>query len=161
MKTDREKDELNVAVAQKLNGDVIQYTRNTDDALTLVSDPELKFRLERIGKEILEGGVFVWKAVVRGVTRLDLDPAVAIVEAWLAYQDDADNGEWTEMESSNIAAMKYENGDLLVRFNNGGVYKYMNVPGDVVVEFKMSESAGKFLNSTIKKYDCEKVEVSD
>ncbi len=161
MKTDREKDEMNVAVANKLNGDVFNYTGSTDDALTLVDDPELKFRLERIGGEGVEGGVFVWKAVVRGVTRLDLDPAVAIVEAWLAHQDDADSGEWTDLESSNVASCKYEGGDLSVRFTKGGEYKYKNVPADVVEEFKMAESTGKFLNKTIKQYECEKVEVSE
>ena len=68
--------------------------------------------------------------------------------------------EWTEVESSNIAAIGSEVGklDLYVRFNSGSEYVYHDVPEEVVQDFLDADSKGKFLNERIKgKYQYEKV----
>lgn len=60
---------------------------------------------------------------------------------------------YVEIKSTNLRSALYntENGDLKVTFNNGAIYLYENVPWELFVKFRMSESQGSFLNSTIKK----------
>ncbi len=58
--------------------------------------------------------------------------------------------EQTYVLSSNIDAIAYHRGDLLVRFKNGGCYKYLGVKRDHFNGLREAESAGKFLNQFIK-----------
>lgn len=60
-----------------------------------------------------------------------------------------------ELDSSNIKAAGV---DLIVEFHQGAVYRYRNVPVDVVTAFYEAESHGKFLNQAIKPfYEVERV----
>jgi len=68
--------------------------------------------------------------------------------------------EWTEVESSNIAAIAYikEASQLMVQFNSGSVYAYSNVPEEVYQDFLDAGSKGKYFNAHIKGvYQYEKV----
>lgn len=60
--------------------------------------------------------------------------------------------EWTEVDSSNIAAIgiSEEVGELHVQFKSGAVYVYHDVPADTAQEFLDADSKGKFLNERIK-----------
>lgn len=153
MKTEAEKDKLNAAVAQKMETEgVAQYSRDVNLALTLVIDPSYKFRLERLP-------IGTWGAAIKGLVRTEIDAAVAITEAWLAYMNNADEGLWIEVESSNVGAIRKFDNDLYVRFLNGTIYRYKDVPVEVVEAMKTAESVGRFLNKEIKPtYECEKVE---
>jgi hypothetical protein len=55
-------------------------------------------------------------------------------------------------ESSNLASFGYlvRSKTLEIRFNNGSVYQYMDVPRDVYEELQASESKGKFFHSHIR-----------
>jgi hypothetical protein len=55
-------------------------------------------------------------------------------------------------ESSNIESIRYddETSTLEVRFLNGGVYQYFDVPEQVKKDFEQAESKGKYLSSSIK-----------
>ncbi len=67
---------------------------------------------------------------------------------------------WTEVESSNIAAIAYikEAGQLMVQFSSGSVYAYSDVPEQVYQDFLDASSKGKFFAEHIKgKYETEKV----
>lgn len=71
---------------------------------------------------------------------------------------------WTLVESSNVAAIGYENheddmkAELHVRFKSGAEYIYSDVPQDVVQGFLDADSKGKFLNEHIKDvYECHKL----
>lgn len=62
------------------------------------------------------------------------------------------------VESSNIATVAYEAGDLYVRFKGGTHYKYLKVPQEKFDNLLQAESKGKFLNAEIKsKFDFEKL----
>jgi len=64
------------------------------------------------------------------------------------------------VESSNIDQVGYdaESQELRVKFNSGAEYKYSNVPGPVFADFLDADSAGKFLNASIKgQYEYERV----
>jgi hypothetical protein len=58
-----------------------------------------------------------------------------------------------EIKSTNIKSALYdtETEDLTVTFNNGSIYGYDKVPWEIFTKFRMSESQGAYLNSTIKK----------
>jgi hypothetical protein len=60
--------------------------------------------------------------------------------------------EMAPFESSNIFRIRYEENELIleVEFNNGGIYQYFDVPTQIWNDFKLAESKGIFLNSTIK-----------
>jgi len=57
-------------------------------------------------------------------------------------------------ESSNVVASTYNktNKNLNVIFKNGGSYTYQNVSATDYFRFETSDSQGKELNTTIKKY---------
>jgi hypothetical protein len=60
-----------------------------------------------------------------------------------------------EVKSSNIVRTQYdtENKEMIVEFKNSTSYKYINVPHNTYVKFRLSESQGKFFTSEIaKKY---------
>lgn len=63
--------------------------------------------------------------------------------------------------SSNIAAISYTDVEaMVVRFKNGGEYLYKKVPKELYQNMAKSQSAGKYLNSTIiGKFEHEKLEV--
>ena len=62
-----------------------------------------------------------------------------------------------EVKSSNIAEVGHnpESATLEVMFKSGDVYRYEDVPAEVVAELLASESLGKQMNISIKgHYDC-------
>ena len=62
------------------------------------------------------------------------------------------------VESSNIESIGYDEGNLYVKFHNGGTYQYSNVPEDIYFQFLNAESKGKFLHANIKgKYSYSKI----
>jgi aspartokinase-like uncharacterized kinase len=58
-----------------------------------------------------------------------------------------------EIQSSNLKKTEYdtETKKMLVEFNNGAKYEYVEVPHQVYTQFRLSESQGKFFNSKISK----------
>lgn len=55
------------------------------------------------------------------------------------------------LESSNIEAVGYnlESQQLLVRFKNGGVYRYFGIPNKVFIDFLLADSHGEFLSYSV------------
>lgn len=62
------------------------------------------------------------------------------------------NASWHDVVSSNLQSVAYdeEKSLLYVRFLNGGVYYYENVPKELYDQLLGAESAGKYLNAFIK-----------
>lgn len=58
-----------------------------------------------------------------------------------------------EIQSSNLKKTEYdtETKKMLVEFNNGAKYEYLEVPHQVYTQFRMSESQGKFFSTKISK----------
>lgn len=54
------------------------------------------------------------------------------------------------VDSSSIDSVGYEKNVLEVRFRNGGLYQYFDVPEDVVALLMRAESKGAFFNSRIR-----------
>ena len=54
------------------------------------------------------------------------------------------------VSSSNIAEIGYEDNTLYVRFNNGALYAYYNVPEIVYSSLMSAPSHGKYLAQHIK-----------
>lgn len=52
--------------------------------------------------------------------------------------------------SSNISAIGYEGSTLYVRFNNGSLYEYYNVPSSVYSGLMSASSHGSYLASHVK-----------
>jgi hypothetical protein len=70
----------------------------------------------------------------------------------------------TIYESSNIykSVYKFLDNDLFITFNNGNIYKYLNVDMSTFLKLQESNSVGKFFASNIKpKFDVEKVGTED
>ncbi|HEX5982952.1 MAG TPA: KTSC domain-containing protein [Solirubrobacterales bacterium] len=62
------------------------------------------------------------------------------------------------MDSSSIAAVGHEAGVLEVRFRNGGVYRYLDVPEEVCAALMEAESKGRFFNRRIRDvYRCQRI----
>lgn len=64
------------------------------------------------------------------------------------------------VKSSNIDSIGYnkEEQQLFIKFNNGSLYMYNDVPEDVWEDLQNSESKGKFVNNELKNvYDYEKL----
>ena len=57
---------------------------------------------------------------------------------------------WQSVDSTCVAAVKWQNDVMDVRFQNGYSYSYFGVPVSVFEEFLSSGSKGGFLNSAIK-----------
>lgn len=57
------------------------------------------------------------------------------------------------IKSSNITESSYDtsNKKMTVKFANGVEYEYKEVPHEVYVQFRLSESQGKFFSSKISK----------
>ncbi len=64
------------------------------------------------------------------------------------------------VDSSNITALGYKEGDLFVRFKGTGTYRYKAVPLEVAARVVFAESPGSTLNELVKKpgFAFEKVE---
>jgi len=63
--------------------------------------------------------------------------------------------------SSNIAAYAYDEKteELTVKFHNGGVYTYSEVPLELPKEWEMASSKGRYFHLVIKgKFPCRKLE---
>lgn len=58
-----------------------------------------------------------------------------------------------DVTSSNIKNANYntETEVLTITFNNGSIYEYNKVPWETFVKFRMSESQGKFFNTSISR----------
>lgn len=54
------------------------------------------------------------------------------------------------VSSSNLKAVDYDGGDLLVAFRNGTLYRYLGVPYTKYVGLLNASSKGKFLAQYIK-----------
>jgi hypothetical protein len=62
------------------------------------------------------------------------------------------------VESSVIAEIGYEDEVMEVRFNNGGIYRYFNVPPKVCLDFLKADSKGRFFNHEIRsEYPCKRI----
>ena len=58
-----------------------------------------------------------------------------------------------EIKSSNMVRSEYdtETKKMIVEFNNGSKYEYLEVPHKVYTQFRMSESQGKFFTLNLSK----------
>lgn len=54
------------------------------------------------------------------------------------------------VSSSNISSVGYENATLYIRFNNGSLYAYYNVPESVYNGLMNASSIGKYHAAYIK-----------
>lgn len=63
--------------------------------------------------------------------------------------------DWTDSKSSNVAAYAYDQAQqrLHVRFRNGTLGHYENVPPKLHQEFAGAESHGKFIHGRLKAQD--------
>ena len=59
--------------------------------------------------------------------------------------------EMTNVNSSNIQAIGFEDNTLIVQFNDGSVYHYYNVDKSLFDRILEASSKGKYLNENIKK----------
>lgn len=55
-----------------------------------------------------------------------------------------------QVESSNVAAVGYDNGALFVEFHGSGTYRYDKVPRELYDEFLAAESAGRFFAANVR-----------
>ena len=70
----------------------------------------------------------------------------------------------TSINSSNIDNCVYDTRDskLSVKFKNGVIYEYYNVPHHIFTKFRFSESQGKYLSTVIAKtYNYKKLVIED
>lgn len=96
-----------------------------------------RVRIERHGSEVTAVLEVIQHEVIAGVTRFKMTP----------------------VESSNIKAVGYIEGMLLVEFSSGGFYRYDGVPVRTHDALLSSRSKGSFLAEHIKKrFAYEKVE---
>ncbi|MGN6276315.1 MAG: KTSC domain-containing protein [Solirubrobacterales bacterium] len=62
------------------------------------------------------------------------------------------------VESSVIAEIGYEDEIMEVRFDNGGLYRYFNVPPQVCLDLLKADSKGRFFNDEIRgEYPCKRI----
>lgn len=54
------------------------------------------------------------------------------------------------VESSTVKGFEKNQDNLIVEFNNGSRYEYLNVPDKLIEEFNNAPSKGRFLNAYIK-----------
>lgn len=65
---------------------------------------------------------------------------------------------WVNVQSSNLAAVRYYGTNLYIRFTNGSTYQYFHVPLDVYVDLINAPSKGSFHHQAIKGvYDFKRV----
>lgn len=69
---------------------------------------------------------------------------------------------WVDVYSSNVEAVAYEDGAMLVRWNNGKVSAYKGVPPQTFRDVSTSWSVGQALNEQVKsQYPHQYVQVDD
>ena len=56
----------------------------------------------------------------------------------------------TQVTSSNISSIGYQDGTLEIQFNSGEIYQYTSVPLEVYQNLMNASSHGTYLNSFIK-----------
>jgi hypothetical protein len=58
---------------------------------------------------------------------------------------------WEDVDSSMISAFRYDESThtLEVKFRNTGVYRYFDVPAEVVAGLRQAESKGDYIHSLI------------
>ena len=66
--------------------------------------------------------------------------------------------EMLSVQSSNIQAVGYDCGNLLVDFHNGRRYVYHGVSPELFHALLNAPSVGKFLDQYIKQYPCERLD---
>lgn len=72
------------------------------------------------------------------------------------------NLNWSDVESSNLAAVAYQANELFVRFKNGNVFRYDRVPAAIYDGLLGAESKGQYFNAEIKgKYASNQVASAD
>jgi hypothetical protein len=54
------------------------------------------------------------------------------------------------VESSMIDSIGFEKNILEVRFSNGGLYQYLDVPESVLAELMRASSKGRFFNQRVR-----------
>lgn len=54
------------------------------------------------------------------------------------------------VNSSNVAAIGYDDGIIEVHFHNGYAYRYPNCTEDLFNEFLFASSKGKFVHNVLK-----------
>jgi hypothetical protein len=65
---------------------------------------------------------------------------------------------WIPVDSSNVAAIAYADGELFVQYNSGGTYVYWTVPERVFEALLNVGSKGTFVNVEVKPlYSCRKL----
>ncbi len=79
-----------------------------------------------------------------------------------------ENPVFTEVESSNIAAIAYTAGDpessagtLFIRFRTGTEYSYKDFPNQLAEDFFQADSVGKFFHANIRSQYPGEASVSD
>ena len=67
---------------------------------------------------------------------------------------DLDEPIWESVQSSFIDSAAYHklSNVLEVKFSNGNIYTFMNIPQNVYDDFMKSDSKGKFFNSILRNY---------
>ncbi len=58
----------------------------------------------------------------------------------------------TNVSSSDLRSVGYENRTLEIRFHSGGVYRYYDVPQSVYINLMQASSHGKYFHRYIKNY---------
>ena len=111
---------------------------------------------------------------VHGIQK-DVNPEVWgtwFFKQYPAEMERANIGHFYPMKSSSITAYCWKGtgglynkgtaGDLILKFNNGGYYKYKDVPPDVFWEFYRADSHGKYFYTNIKnKFVTEKIDLKN
>ena len=66
--------------------------------------------------------------------------------------------EFIPVDSESFAAVRYDSGELFVRFHSGDTYVYWTVPEHIYEELMAAGSKGAYLNTEIKPfYECRPV----
>ena len=62
------------------------------------------------------------------------------------------NGLWQNVVSSNIQAVRYNKAEeiLHIRFRDGGIYEFIDVPSNIYLGFMTSPSKGKYFHANIR-----------
>lgn len=73
--------------------------------------------------------------------------------------------DWKKVESSNIAAIAYKDDCLYVKFLEGNIYKYFNVPFEVFTQLLEADSVGRAFHQLVKSnpliYPFDRLEIAD
>ena len=136
IKYDKQTDSLHIFLTQDVgesyepkSGKFVVYIDDNDDETEIV----------------IEGvSHFLAQAIKRGATVKDA-PAI---------DPQSTKPVWEDVDSSMIAAFKYDESSqtLYVLFNRTGIYRYFDVPADVIEELREASSKGSFMRHAIIDY---------